>query len=168
VSRIAFRELDYAAEPDGLPLDPALAERETRREKAAFEDEPYDLVTEMPNFRWPTVVVSGDRDLITPPAVADRVASLVPNAVLLKLPTMAQRAGLSRARRPGDRRRGISRRTRRLGRPGGGAGRAAAAARRALAVEGGRGGRHRRGCPAGPARGADAAAAQVRMNPIAV
>jgi pimeloyl-ACP methyl ester carboxylesterase len=92
VSRIAFRELDYAAEPDGLPLDPALAERETRREKAAFEDEPYDLVTEMPNFRWPTVVVSGGRDLITPPAVADRVASLVPNAVLLKLPTMAHSA----------------------------------------------------------------------------
>jgi pimeloyl-ACP methyl ester carboxylesterase len=92
VSRIAFRELDYAAEPDGLPLDPARAERETCREKAAFEDEPYDLVTEMPNFRWPTVVVSGDRDLITPPAVADRVASLVPNAVLLKLPTMAHSA----------------------------------------------------------------------------
>jgi pimeloyl-ACP methyl ester carboxylesterase len=92
VSRIAFRELDYAAEPDGLPLDPALAERETRRQTAAFEDEPYDLATEMPNFRWPTVVVSGGRDLITPPAVADRVASLVPNAVLLKLPTMAHSA----------------------------------------------------------------------------
>jgi pimeloyl-ACP methyl ester carboxylesterase len=92
VSRIAFRELDYAAEPDGLPLDPALAERETRRQTAAFEDEPYDLVTEMPNFSWPTVVVSGVRDLITPPAVAERVASLVPNALLLTLPTMAHSA----------------------------------------------------------------------------
>ena len=28
VDRIAFRELDYAAEPDGLPLDPAAALRE--------------------------------------------------------------------------------------------------------------------------------------------
>ena len=92
VSRIAFRELDYAAEPDGLPLDPAVAERESRTQTATFEDEPYDLVAEMPNFGWPTVVVSGGRDLITPPAVAKRVASLLPNAVLLTLPTMAHSA----------------------------------------------------------------------------
>jgi pimeloyl-ACP methyl ester carboxylesterase len=92
VSRIAFRELDYAAEPDGLPLDPAVAEREIRTQKVSFEDEPYDLPAEMPNFGWPTVVVSGGRDLITPPAVAERVASLLPNAVLLKLPTMAHSA----------------------------------------------------------------------------
>ncbi len=92
VSRIAFRELDYAAEPDGLPLDPAVAERETRTPTAAFEDEPYDLVAEIPKFRWPTVVVSGGRDLITPSAVAEREASLLPNAVLLKLPTMAHSA----------------------------------------------------------------------------
>ena len=92
VSRIAFRELDYAPAPDGLPLDPAVAIRETFTETTAFEDEPYDLVTEMPKFRWPTVVVSGGRDLITPPAVAEREASLLPNAVLLKLPTMAHSA----------------------------------------------------------------------------
>jgi proline iminopeptidase len=92
VSRIAFRELDYAAEPDGLPLDPALAIRETLTETAAFEAEPYDLVAEMPKFGWPTVVISGGRDLITPPAVAERIASLVPNAVLLTLPTMAHSA----------------------------------------------------------------------------
>ncbi|OCB38555.1 alpha/beta hydrolase [Mycobacterium malmoense] len=92
VSRIAFRELDYAAEPDGLPLDPAVAEREARTQTATFEDEPYDLVAEMPHFGWPTAVVSGGRDLITPPAVAERVASLVPHAVLLKLSTMAHSA----------------------------------------------------------------------------
>ena len=92
VSRIAFRELDYAAEPDGLPLDPAVAEREARTQTATFEDEPYDLVAEMPHFGWPTVVVSGGRDLITPPAVAERVAALLPNAVLLKLPSMAHSA----------------------------------------------------------------------------
>ena len=63
-----------------------------RTETAAFEDEPYDLVAEMPKFNWPTVVVSGGRDLITPRAVAERVASLVPNAVLLALPTMAHSA----------------------------------------------------------------------------
>ncbi|OBI20162.1 alpha/beta hydrolase [Mycobacterium sp. E2327] len=92
VSRIAFRELDYAAEPDGLPLDPAVAERESRTQTATFEDEPYDLPAEMPNFGWPTAVISGGRDLITPPPVAQRVASLIPNAQLLKLPTMAHSA----------------------------------------------------------------------------
>ncbi|BBX62832.1 alpha/beta hydrolase [Mycobacterium saskatchewanense] len=92
VSRIALRELDYAAEPDGLPLDPAVAERETRTLTATFEDEPYDLPAEMPRFGWPTVVVSGGRDLITPPAVANRVAALIPDAVLLKLPSMAHSA----------------------------------------------------------------------------
>jgi proline iminopeptidase len=92
VNRIAFRELDYAAEPDGLPLDPALAIRETLTETAEFEAEPYDLVAEMPKFAWPAVVVSGGRDLITPPAVAQRVASLLPNSVLLALPTMGHSA----------------------------------------------------------------------------
>lgn len=92
VRRIAFRELDYASEPDGLPLDPAAAIREIVSDTDAFEAEPYDLVAEMPKFTWPTVVVSGGRDLTTPPAVAERVASLIPNVVLLKLPTMAHSA----------------------------------------------------------------------------
>jgi pimeloyl-ACP methyl ester carboxylesterase len=92
VSRIAFRELNYAAQPDGLPLDPSVAEREARTQTASFEDEPYDLAAEMPSFGWPTAVISGGRDLITPPAVAERVASLLPNAVLLKLPSMAHSA----------------------------------------------------------------------------
>ncbi|ARG63659.1 alpha/beta hydrolase [Mycobacterium kansasii] len=92
VSRIAFRELDYAADPDGLPLAPGVAMREPLTATAVFEAEPYDLVAEMPKFSWPTVVVSGGRDLITPPAVAERVASLVPGAVLLELPTMAHSA----------------------------------------------------------------------------
>ena len=52
-----------------------------------FEAEPYDLVAEMPKFGWPTVVISGGRDLITPPTVARRVASLIPNAVLVDLAT---------------------------------------------------------------------------------
>jgi proline iminopeptidase len=92
VSRIAFRELDYAAKPDGLPLDPALAIREALSETAAFEAEPYDLVAEMPKFDWPTVVIAGGRDLFTPQAVAQRIASLLPNPVLLTLPTMAHSA----------------------------------------------------------------------------
>lgn len=92
VSRIALRELDYAAEPDGLPLDPAVAMRETMPGTATFESEPYDLVAEMPSFGWSTVIVAGGRDLITPPAVAERVAALVPNPVLLELPSMGHSA----------------------------------------------------------------------------
>jgi proline iminopeptidase len=92
VGRIAFRELDYAAEPDGLPLDPALAIRETMHPTVPFEAEPYDLAAEMPKFDWPTVLISGGRDLITPRAVAECIASLIPNAVLLRLPTMAHSA----------------------------------------------------------------------------
>jgi pimeloyl-ACP methyl ester carboxylesterase len=92
VNRIAFRELDYAAEPDGLPLDPAVAVRETLDTVTAFEAEPYDLVAEMPRFNWPTVVIAGGRDLVTPPAVAERVASLLPKSTLLRLATMAHSA----------------------------------------------------------------------------
>ena len=46
----------------------------------------------MPKFAWPTVVISGGRDLVTPRAVAEHIASLVPNAVLVKLPTLAHGA----------------------------------------------------------------------------
>jgi hypothetical protein len=46
----------------------------------------------MPHFGWPTVVISGGRDLITPPAVAHRIASLIPAAVLVELPTAGHSA----------------------------------------------------------------------------
>jgi proline iminopeptidase len=98
VSRIALRELDYAGEPDGLPLDPAVAMRELIPATATFEAEPYDLVAELPKFSWPTAVVSGGRDLTTPPAVAERIASLVPNSLLLTLPTMGHSALETRER----------------------------------------------------------------------
>jgi len=88
VGPIGFRELNFHGTPDGLPLDPAVAMRESAPdEPPPFEGEPFDLVAEMPSFHWPTVVVSGGRDLITPPAVADRVAALIPGSSLVRLPT---------------------------------------------------------------------------------
>ncbi|HZQ33662.1 MAG TPA: alpha/beta fold hydrolase [Mycobacterium sp.] len=87
VGRIGFRELNYGDVPDGQPLDPAAAYREFSTDTVEFEAEPYDLVAEMPKFTWPTVVVSGGRDLTTPPAIADRIATLVPKARLVRLPT---------------------------------------------------------------------------------
>ncbi len=48
VNHIAFRDLDCAVEPDSVPLEPATAIRATATNVVAFEDEPYNLVTELP------------------------------------------------------------------------------------------------------------------------
>lgn len=87
VERIAYRELNYGAVPDGEPLDPAVAFRQIATGDVDFIAEPYDLVSAMPGFSWPTAVISGGRDLTTPPAVARRVAELIPDSVLVELPT---------------------------------------------------------------------------------
>ena len=87
VGRIGFRELNYGAVPDGGPLDPAAAFREMALQPLEFEAEPYDLVAEMPKFTWPTAVISGGRDLITPRAVAEEIVSLIPESVLVELAT---------------------------------------------------------------------------------
>jgi proline iminopeptidase len=87
VGRIGYRELNYAAVPDGGPLDPAVAFRETASGEVDFVAEPYDLIASMPGFGWPTAVISGGRDLVTPRAVAQRIVSLLPDAALVDLPT---------------------------------------------------------------------------------
>ena len=83
VGPMGFRELNFAGTPDGLPLDTTLTWRRVPAAAVPFQAEPFDLVTEMPGFRWPTVVVSGGRDLITPSAVARRIADLVPGSTLI-------------------------------------------------------------------------------------
>jgi proline iminopeptidase len=92
VGRIGYRELNYGAVPDGKPLDPAVAFREFATDTTEFEAEPFDLEAEMPKFNWPTVVISGGRDLITPPSVARRIAALIPGAVLVNLATAGHSA----------------------------------------------------------------------------
>lgn len=88
VGPIGFRELNFHGIPDGLPLDPAVAMRESvAQEPPDFQGEPFDLVAELPSFDWPTVVVSGGRDLTTPPPVADRISRLIPHSALVALPT---------------------------------------------------------------------------------
>jgi len=87
VEHIGYQELNYGPAPDGLPLDPAVAYRESATGAVDFVAEPYDLVAQMPTFDWPTVVVSGGRDLTTPSAVAHHVAALIPGAQLVELAT---------------------------------------------------------------------------------
>lgn len=87
VERIAYRELNYGAVPDGGPLDPAVAFREMASGDVEFDAEPYDLPSVLPGFTWPTAVISGGRDLTTPTEVARREASLIPGSVLVELAT---------------------------------------------------------------------------------
>jgi len=87
VGRIGYRELNYGAVPDGKPLDPAVALREMATGEVDFVAEPYDLIYAMPGFTWPTVVISGGRDLTTPRVVACRIADLIPDSVLVEMPT---------------------------------------------------------------------------------
>ena len=87
IGPIGFRELNFAGTPDGQPLDTTLTWRGAPAAQTPFEGEPFDLVAEFPGFGWPTVVVSGGRDLITPAAVADRITGLLPAPTRLLLPT---------------------------------------------------------------------------------
>lgn len=85
VGTIAFRELGYAGTPDGHPLDPALTYLPLAPGFPAFEREPYDLIEAVSSFPFPLVVLSGDRDLRTPPAIAERVAASAPDATLVRI-----------------------------------------------------------------------------------
>lgn len=85
VGTIAFRELNYGAAPDGLPLDPALTYAPLSSRYPAFAGEPYDLTAAAREFTWPVVLLSGDRDLRTPPEIAERVARAAPDATLVRL-----------------------------------------------------------------------------------
>ncbi|MEI3868169.1 alpha/beta hydrolase [Microbacterium sp. CCNWLW134] len=82
---IAFRELAYGAPLDGLPLDPASTYAPLAPRFPAFAGEPYDLPAQIPAFTWPLVVLSGTRDLRTPPAIAERTARRARDAVLVTL-----------------------------------------------------------------------------------
>lgn len=82
---IGFRELGYGSPPDGLPLDPALTYSLIADRFPAFEAEPVNLGRAVRGFTWPVVLLSGTRDLRTPPEIAERVAAAAPEAVLVPL-----------------------------------------------------------------------------------
>lgn len=92
VGAIAYRELAFGAPPDGHPLDPQVQFATAAARHPAFAGEPYDLPAVIGGFAWPTVVVSGGRDLRTPRPVAERIAGLVPDALLVDLPSIGHSA----------------------------------------------------------------------------
>ncbi len=85
VAGIAFGQLGYGLPPDGGPLDPQLAFAEVAGDRPVYAGEPLDLPAAVPGYRWPTVVISGDRDLRTPRTIAERLVDLAPDAVLVPL-----------------------------------------------------------------------------------
>ncbi|MFT4135210.1 alpha/beta fold hydrolase [Microbacterium sp.] len=85
VGALAFRELNYGAPPDGGPLDPALTYAPIADRFPAFAGEPFDLPALTARFPWPMVLLVGERDLRTPPAIAERVASTAHDAVLTRI-----------------------------------------------------------------------------------
>lgn len=87
VGPIGFRELNFGDVPDGLPLDPAVVMREAPGGQTPFDGEPFDLAGHLHGFHWPTAVLSGGRDLTTPPSVAEHIADLLPDGALVRLPT---------------------------------------------------------------------------------
>ncbi|MFF0991383.1 alpha/beta fold hydrolase [Kocuria nitroreducens] len=89
---IAFRELDFAPEPDGMIFDPALDMASAAGQFPSFESEPFDLPMSLLGFDRPVTVLSGDRDLRTPRPIAERTAALLPDAVLVPAPGVSHSA----------------------------------------------------------------------------
>lgn len=92
VAGIAYGELGCGAPPDGHPLDPQVVFAAAAARHPPFTGEPYDLQAALPGFPWPVAVVSGERDLRTPRPVAEQVAGLAPDAVLVPLPGLGHSA----------------------------------------------------------------------------
>ncbi|MEA5154986.1 alpha/beta hydrolase [Raineyella sp.] len=86
VGNLATRELQYAPAPDGLIFDPAYATAGLLARFPAFEKEPFDLPAALPRFDWPVVVLTGERDLTTPPSVAKRTAALARRSRFVRVP----------------------------------------------------------------------------------
>jgi len=85
VGAIAFRELGFGPDPDGSALDPSLTYAPVADRFPRFAGEPFDLTAAAAGFDWPTVLLTGSRDLRTPTAVAHRVAEAAPDAVLVEI-----------------------------------------------------------------------------------
>lgn len=92
VAGITHGQLGYGDAADGLPLDPQAPFAEHIPDSLPVTGEPADLPTAIPEFTWPTAVLSGERDLRTPRPIAEQVVELIPRAVLVPLPELGHSA----------------------------------------------------------------------------
>jgi len=92
VAGIAFGELGFGLPPDGSPLDPQTVVAAVAARRPPFRGEPVDLTSAVRGFHWPTLVISGERDLRTPRPVAERLVDLLPQGSLLPVADMGHSA----------------------------------------------------------------------------
>ncbi|WP_158254051.1 alpha/beta fold hydrolase [Cryobacterium sp. Y50] len=83
VGEIAFRELGYAPITTDAPLKVSDAFANAAHYFSPFQGEPFSLVDALPDFSWPSVIISGNHDVRTPRIVAEQIAALIPNATVL-------------------------------------------------------------------------------------
>lgn len=88
VARIAHTQLGIGAHADGGPLDPLLISGEQARQAPSPTARSLapDLRTLASAVTAPTLVLSGEDDLVTPPQIARGAAGLIPGAHLLSVP----------------------------------------------------------------------------------
>lgn len=84
VAQIAYGELQTGVEPDHGIFDPAVGF--TDDDAPAFTGEHYDLRTQLQEVNTPALVLTGDRDLRTPPPVAAEAADRLPDGALVTIP----------------------------------------------------------------------------------
>lgn len=85
-SRLLHTQLGSGAHADGGPLDPLMLAAQQARAVPDFRGEPYDLHELSRRITAPTLVLSGSRDLISPPVIARQLASRIPGAQLIQIP----------------------------------------------------------------------------------
>ncbi|MFH0412497.1 alpha/beta fold hydrolase [Corynebacterium sp. L4756] len=85
VRGISFAQLGYGLPADGGPLDPQLFMVKNAGDAPEFAGETTDLEAALDGYDWPTVVISGDRDLRTPRPVAEKIVQGVPRGTLVPI-----------------------------------------------------------------------------------
>lgn len=85
-ARILHTELGRGHHADGGPLDALLLLGEQARAVPPFTREQLDLHALAPAITAPTLVITGSRDLVSPPRIARELTARIPGARLLEVP----------------------------------------------------------------------------------
>ncbi|MCT1557733.1 alpha/beta hydrolase [Helcobacillus massiliensis] len=86
VDRIASTELGFGHLADGQPLDPLALTALRAKEYEPFAGEAFDLERERTAITAPTLVITGERDLMIPASRSRLAAEQIPGARFLSVP----------------------------------------------------------------------------------